>query len=146
MKRLLIAPFILIASLSACTTQPTSTNTGEEDIDNALGELFGKQIKPDMTEVEKYPLGSEKNPVRVSMPVGERDYLARLICSNGEQVSAFARSGSGDLSPYGSMMDIYTVICDTDKGAVEHTVFMDMYHANYVENRPAHEFKALTQK
>ena len=146
MNRFLIVPFILIASLSACTTQTAPANTDGKEPDNALEGVFGKQIKPNMREVEKHPLGTEKNPVRVSMPEGERDYLTRLVCANGEQVSAFARMGSGDLSPYGSVMDIYTVICDTDQGAVEHTVFMDMYHANYVENRPAHEFKALTQK
>src|SRR6187551_2868920 len=110
MKRLLIAPFILIASLSACTNQAIHTDTGGEELDNALGGVVGKQINTNMREVEKHPLGSAKNPVRVSMPVGERDYLARLICKNGEQVSAFARNGSGDLSPYGSIMDIYTVI------------------------------------
>jgi len=145
MKRLLLAPLILIASLSACTNQPTHTTPDDEDLGNALGGIFGEQIKPDMNEVEKNPLGSAKNPIRVSMPIGERDYLSRLICENGEKVSAFSRNGSGDLSPYGSTMDIYTVICDTNKGAMEYTVFMDMYHGNYVEHRPAHGFKALTQ-
>ena len=145
MKLLLITPLILIVSLSACTNQPAHTTSDDEALENALGGIFGEQLQPDMSEVEKHPLGSEKNPVRVSMPVGEHDYLARLICANGEKVSAFARNGSGDLSPYGSVMDIYTVICDTDKGAMEHRVFMDMYHSDYVEKRPAYGFKALTQ-
>lgn len=145
MKHSLLAPFILIATLSACTTQTPAT-AENEDLTNVLGEMFGEQKQPDMSEVEKHPLGSEKNPVRVSMPVGERDYLARLICENGERVSAFSRNGSGNFSPYGSIMDIYTVICDTTRGAVHHTVFMDMYHANYVEKRPAHGFKALSDK
>lgn len=138
MNRFLIGPLIMTATLCACTHQPTSE-------DEELGSLFGAQIKPDMAEVEKHPLGSEKNPVRVSMPLGERNYLARLICENGERVSAFTREGSGDFGPYGSPMDIYTVICDTDKGAVEHLVFMDMYHDDYEETRPAYGFKALTQ-
>lgn len=94
-------------------------------------------------EIEKHPLGSAENPIRVSGPAGERKYLARLICANGEKVSAFSRSGSTGFGPYGSILDVYVVICDTDQGAVNHTVFMDMYHDNHVETRPAHGFKAL---
>jgi hypothetical protein len=104
------------------------------------------QLKPDMKEIEKHPLGSAQNPVRVSAPAGQRDYLSRLICKNDEPVSAFSRSGSTGIGPYGSILDIYIVVCDTNQGAVEYSVYLDMYHENYIEQRPAAGFKALKPK
>lgn len=133
--------------ISACAQQPTKqTSSEDEDLSSALASIFGEQLKPDMQEVEKHPLGSAQNPVRVSMPVGQRDYLSRLICENGEPVSAFSRGGSTGIGPYGSMLDVYTVVCDTHEGAVEHSVYLDMYHGDYVEKRPAAGFKALKEK
>jgi hypothetical protein len=147
MKNLLLLSMIGIL-LSACSHQPTTSKTPvkDEDLASALSSLFGAPLKPDMQEVEKHPLGSIKNPIRVSMPVGQRDYLSRLICENNEPVSAFSRGGSVGIGPYGSMLDVYTVVCDTDQGAVEHAVYMDMYHGNYIELRPAVGFKALKAK
>ncbi len=133
----------LVLLLSACAQQPKQTSDKDENLASALSSIFGDQIQPDMKEVEKHPLGSAKNPVRVSMPVGQYDYLSRLVCDNGESVSAFSRDGSVGQGPYGSIMDLYTVICDTNQGAVEHSVYMDMYHPDNTETRPAAGFKAL---
>lgn len=136
--------FVFALSLIACSSQPKpQENSADAELADALGAVFGERKQPNMAMVEKYPLGTPENPVRVAMPIGQRDYLARLVCDNGEQVSAFARSGSAGIGPYGSMIDAYTVICDTYQGAVEHTVFLDMYHADYEETRPAQGFKAL---
>jgi hypothetical protein len=144
MKYPLFIALSLVTFLSACSTQPKQQeNTSDAELTDALGAVFGERKRPNMAELEKYPLGTPENPVRVAMPIGQRDYLARLICNNDEQVSAFARSGSAGIGPYGSMMDAYTVICDTNQGAVEYTVYLDMYHANYEEKRPAKGFKAL---
>lgn len=148
MKLMPITLLAVTLGLFACSSQPTKTATtaapSDAELADALAAVFGEQLKPDMAKVEQHPLGSLKNPVRVAMPMGERDYVARLICANGEQVSAYARDGSAGIGPYGSMLDAYTVICDTNEGAVEHTVYMDMYHADHEETRPAHGFKALT--
>jgi hypothetical protein len=139
---LVLATFFTL--LSACSSQPQqSEKTSEAELTDALGAIFGERKKPNMAELEKYPLGTPENPVRVAMPIGQRDYLARLVCNNDEQVSAFIRTGSAGIGPYGSMMDAYTVICDTDQGATEHPVFLDMYHADHEEKRPATGFKAL---
>lgn len=152
MRKLIILSLTIL--LVACSTSnpskkdtentSTSKTKEQQDLAASLKLLFGEPVKPDMAEVEKHPLGSEANPIRVSGPSGERKYLSELICNNGEPVSAYSRAGSADIGPYGSILDIYTVICDTDKGAVEHSVFMDMYHRDYIETRPAHGFKALT--
>ena len=151
MNKLIIA--LLTINLIACSAantpkndtadKPATKTKEQENLADSLSILFGEPVKVDPAEIEKHPLGSQHNPIRVSGPAGERKYLARLICENGEPVSAFSRDGSADIGPYGSILDIYTVICDTDKGAVNHTVFMDMYHGNYKETRPAHGFKAL---
>jgi hypothetical protein len=139
----MITAAALALFLSACAQQPAKKNTDDEDLASALSSIFGNTIKPDMKEVEKHPLGSAKNPVRVSMPIGQQEYLSRLVCENGEPVSAFSRDGSVGTGPYGSIMDRYTVICDTNQGAVEHSVYMDMYHPDNTETRPAAGFKAL---
>ena len=72
-------------------------------------------------------LGTPTNPVRVLMPEGERAYLNRLRCPNGAQPS-FERVGSSDESPYGRIMDIYSVTCAAPGKTV--TVMMDMYHCS----------------
>lgn len=143
MKIKMITAALLALLVSACAQQPKQTSDKDENLASALSSIFGDQIQPDMKEVEKHPLGSAKNPVRVSMPVGQYDYLSRLVCDNGEPVSAFSRDGSVGQGPYGSIMDLYTVICDTNQGAVEHSVYMDMYHPDNTETRPAVGFKAL---
>src|SRR5262245_24091680 len=125
MNKLIIA--FLTINLIACTAtntpkkettdRPATKAKEQEDLADSLRILFGEPVKVDAAEIEKHPLGSKHNPIRVSGPAGERKYLARLICENGEPASAFSRDGSTGIGPYGSILDIYTVICDTDKGA-----------------------------
>lgn len=69
-------------------------------------------------------LGSEGNPVRVLLPDGEREYLARLRCDDGTQ-PRHERNGSNGFGPYDRILDAYTVTCD---GAEPKVVQMDMYH------------------
>lgn len=75
------------------------------------------------------PLGAKTNPVRCESPRGERAYLSRLRCPDGERPT-FARIGSFGPGPYGNIIDGYMVKCE---GREEATVFMDMYHEGYVE-------------
>jgi hypothetical protein len=88
------------------------------------------------------PLGSEKNPVRTSMPAGERAYLERLRCSDGN-APAFHRSGSVGEGPYGKIMDRYELTCLTGQPATA-SVYMDMYH-DHVEDRPVPGFTIKPQ-
>lgn len=146
-KKLLITA--LLFSLTACANKPTKTekvSADSEPTDAELAQvlmLLGQPQKVDASKADKFPLGSKENPVRVGGPEGQRNYLSRLVCDNNEQVSAYDRLGSSDIGPFGGVMDIYEVICDTDKGVVKHEVFLDMYHHDYVETRPAAGFIAL---
>lgn len=139
----------LLFSLAACANKPTTTekeSKGREPTDAELAQvlmLLGQSQKVDTSKADKFPLGSQENPVRVGGPEGQRNYLSRLVCDNNEQVSAYDRLGSSDIGPFGGVMDIYEVICDTDKGVVKHEVFLDMYHHTYTETRPAAGFIAL---
>lgn len=139
---------ILALSLTACATKPAKsekeTQVSDANSAQALSTLLGfKQKKVDEKKLAKYPLGSKDNPIRVDSPSGQVGYLSRLVCDNNEPVSAFERLGSAEASPFGSIMDIYEVICDTNKGVVKHSVYLDMYHADYEETRPAAGFIEL---
>lgn len=146
MKYPLLIALSLITLVSACSTSPKPSDTSDAELTDVLGAVFGVRKQPDMTQLEKHPLGTPENPVRVAMPIGQHDYLSRLICENDERISAFNRIGNAGIGPYGSMVDAYTVICDTNKGAVEYSVYLDMYHSDYEEIRPAQGFKALLPK
>ncbi len=95
------------------------------------GGLKGKKLETAILKANEHPLGSDKNPVRVNMPYGQRAYLAKLKCSDGK-TPAFQRGGSVGIGPFGSIVDVYDVDCGAAApGNV--AVFMDMYHANHEE-------------
>ncbi len=105
----------------------------------ALGQLFdglkGKKLKTAIAAAQAHPLGSEKNPIRADMPPGERAYLARLRCADGN-APAFERLGSTGIGPYHNILDLYTVQC---AGAQPVSVYIDMYH-DHVETAPVAGF------
>lgn len=82
------------------------------------------------------PLGSAENPVRAHMPAGQHAYLRRLRCPDGT-APQFRRLGSVGLSPYGSMMDVYEIVCGE---SLRRTIHMDMYHPGYIEERAIEGF------
>jgi len=103
--------------------------------------IDGKELARRIRIAEEHPLGSDANPVRVEMPPGERAYLSRLRCSNG-QVPSYSRAGNIGPGVYGSIVDLYIVDCgDAVPGKVE--VRMDMYHAGHVEDRPVPGFTII---
>lgn len=77
-----------------------------------------------------YPLGSLDNPVRVGGPQGERAYLARLRCPDGNPLRIGARGDAG-VGAFGSVASAYVVSC----GGTTRRITFDMYHAEHVENR-----------
>jgi hypothetical protein len=121
--------------------------TTESDGD-LLGDMFAPVSSERVRTVEAkaaaagQPLGSEHNPIRVSMPAGQRAYLARLRCSDGS-APAFARGGSVGEGPYGKIMDVYELKCSTGTPATA-SVYMDMYH-DHVEDRPVPGFTIAPQ-
>jgi hypothetical protein len=139
MRQLICAALTLLASLAiaGCATAKSS----QDDV--LSGGIFGPAMSP--AEMAKaiaaaaaFPLGNEQNPVRVNMPPGERDYLERLRCSDGN-APAFDRGGSVGTGPFGNILDVYGVRCLTGTPATS-SVYMDMYHGDYVESRPVPGF------
>jgi hypothetical protein len=100
--------------------------------------LEGAALQKAIAEAEKSPLGSEKNPVRVNMPAGERYYLGRLRCPDGA-TPTFNRSGSTGVGPFGYILDLYAVKCP---GKAPVQVYMDMYH-DQPEARPVPGFGVI---
>jgi len=123
---------LIIISLAGCAANQKKSDDCE------IPELSRKScVEPDYERISKHPFGtSGYNPVRVDGPRGQRDYLARLICPDGRVVTSFSRVGSVGISPYGFMMDLYNVEC-RDK---TYSVYMDMYHSDYIENKPVDGF------
>jgi hypothetical protein len=83
-----------------------------------------------LERVQSNPLGSKDNPVRVQGVEGEYRYLARLRCPEGKPPVVDRIGSSGDMSPYGSIMDMYNAVCDAPPTRV---IFVDMYHPGHVE-------------
>ncbi len=137
--------FLSFFLLSACST---TQEVGLAEKECGIGELMAgiSCVEANYNKIEKEPLGSPGNPVRADGPGGQREYLSRLICTNGEPISEFRRAGSAGLSPYGFMSDIYLVLCDTHDGVVEHTIYMDMYHRGYIENDVASGFGSINKR
>ena len=79
---------------------------------------------------------SDLNPVRVFMPPGQRAYLARLRCADGSLPRGINRIGSFGGGPFGTVLDGYSLAC----GGKAFTIFMDMYHRDYMEKRPVPGF------
>ncbi|MBJ7526463.1 MAG: hypothetical protein JHD10_04425 [Sphingomonadaceae bacterium] len=98
-----------------------------------MGRFKGQKLEDAINSANQYPLGSEKNPVRVNMPQGQRAYLSRLRCSD-KAMPRFARRGSVGVGPFGSITDVYEVDCgQVWPGKV--SVYLDMYHPEHKEVR-----------
>lgn len=98
----------------------------------------GSKLEKAIQEASAHPLGSQKNPVRAAMPPGQRAYLARLKCAD-LKTPKFHRVGNFGFGVFGNIVDGYEVTCPAS--TPEKTmVFMDMYHAGYVEDQPIEGF------
>ena len=113
-------------------------STAASQADRRLGLMLagqsavqGTQLDAALAQAGEHHLGSRENPVRASMPAGERAYLARLRCADG-LAPEYVRQGSLGIGPFGNIVDGYSVTC---AGKEMKTVVMDMYHSNFVEDR-----------
>lgn len=115
-----------LAFLSGCAATPDQSLE-----DMLMGNAPRKNLSAaQLAAIAKHPLGSAKNPVKVQGVEGEYRYLARLRCPENKAPVVERLGSAGDMSPYGSIMDIYQVVCDAPP---KFTVFVDMYHPGYIE-------------
>jgi hypothetical protein len=136
-----VAAMTALALLAACAT--TNDDIALDRMFAGESQMSGAALDRAVAEAAKYPFGSERNPVRAAMPPGQRAYLSRLRCGDGRQ-PAFDRVGSYGVGIYGNILDGYAVDCGAAApGKVE--IFMDMYHAGYVETRPVPGFTIVPQ-
>ncbi len=129
---------ILFAALLAAqpaTTPPIGQRTGTPQ--NMVAQIGLAPDQDDLAEAiaaaNAHPLGSRENPVRVGGPDGQRAYLARLRCSDGN----VPRVGEGvemGVGAFGSIVDGYRLDCGAAQpGQV--TLLMDKYHEENREDR-----------
>ena len=119
-----------------CATTASAPRVGTDG--SALGALLGRSPAKSGAELERavaaadqHPLGSLLNPVRVSMPQGQRAYLDRLRCADGRAPTYFRRGNVG-FGVFGGIVDDYAVTC---AGQTAVSVQMDMYHPTHRETR-----------
>lgn len=105
------------------------------------GQKTEEKKKEDPNKKVSGALGTKTNPVRCDDPKGEREYLSRLRCPDGKR-PGYSRIGSFGLGPYGNILDGYRVKCD---GIDEATIFMDMYHEEYIEKEAVPGFTILNE-
>jgi hypothetical protein len=99
--------------------------------------LQGLNVSPDAEEeaaaaaAARFPLGTIDNPVRVGGPDGERNYLARLRCTDGSRprIGPRVQGGAGG---FGSTVAAYSAECP---GAPSATIMLDMYHEEHREDQ-----------
>jgi hypothetical protein len=82
---------------------------------------------------QAHPLGTMENPVRVGGPEGERAYIARLRCANGE-APRIGQRGSAGIGAFGSIVDVFPLDCGAAAPG-RFSLVMDMYHDEHVETR-----------
>lgn len=120
------------------TTSPAVARDPLADMLAGKSAVQGRKLKKAIEKADTQPLGSDANPVRSTGPQGQRAYLARLRCEDGRQ-PAFERMGSMGIGPFGNIIDAYSVQCQ-DSQPADTTIYMDLYHAGYVETRPVPGF------
>lgn len=129
------------AALAAGLTFAAPSAAAQSDLSALFGgpEMpQGEELAELIEEAEARPLGSQENPVRAEMPAGQRAYLNRLRCEDGN-APTFHRVGNFGVGVFGRIIDGYEVKCEN--GQLEPVmVFMDMYHPGHVEARPVAGF------
>lgn len=119
---------LTVLTVSACagtSSERESVGIGPDD------RYAGARLARAIADASNHPLGSTENPVRVYLPAGQRAYLTRLRCSDGQPPS-FERLGNLGDGVFGSVIDNYEVKCDGGEPK-QSFIIMDMYHPDHTE-------------
>lgn len=100
-----------------------------------MGALTARQVGEIANRIKTEPLGSAANPVRANQPEGQRAYIARLRCEDGQAPAILGRFNIG-VGPYGSIVDVYGLDC---RSGGRRDLALDMYH-DWIEGAPAAGF------
>lgn len=121
---------LLLASGCATTAdRPADFNDVLERQLAGESQLQGNTLDQAVAEADGEPLGSFENPVRAARPEGQRAYLGRLRCADGD-APRYQRTGNLGPGIYQNIVDNYRVQCRDGQQA---DIVMDMYHPGYVE-------------
>lgn len=125
---------IAACAIASITALPASALAFDPFSDMLAGRsvMKGKKLKRAIEEASAHPLGSEKNPVRAHMPGGQRAYLNRLRCADGN-TPTYIREGNFGIGVYQNIVDGYRMTCEGSEPASS-LIYMDMYHAGHIEN------------
>lgn len=121
------------ALVLALTASPAAADKALDRMMAGESYLQGKDLEKALKQAEEHPLGSAQNPVRTTMPQGQRLYLSRLRCSDGK-APAYYRKGNVGAGPFGNIVDLYKVSCPGAE-PLESDIYMDMYHGGFIESR-----------
>lgn len=145
--RLALCGLILLASLgggllAGCASSdkaPITTKSDETTVELLMsGRMKGRELDAALKEAQKHPLGSDKNPVRADLPIGEHSYLNRLRCKDNTRPT-YERPTNPGPGVYGSKVDTYDVICPNSEP--HHSVIvMDSFFPAYVERKAVDGF------
>lgn len=140
--RIALAALALLLAAPAVGQKPEAADADPQSLLEALGMAPDPDaIRRAVAAADSQPLGSDRNPVRVGGPSGERAYIARLRCADGTSPRVGQR-GSAGIGVFGSIIDIYPLDCgDAAPGRV--SLVMDMYHRAHREDRAPPGFTIL---
>ncbi len=144
MKRACLITFAMLAMSFLFVIQNGSAELASPAQEQKVKKEQDKEKDKDKPEADKKvsgALGTKDNPVRCESPRGERQYLNRLRCKDGNP-PAYSRIGSFAPGPYGNILDGYNVKCE---GRDEVIIFMDMYHDGYVEKEAVPGFTIVSE-
>lgn len=124
---------LLVSPAHAAQKLGERTATPERILEQMGLGVSDAELERAVAAAAAHPLGSLENPVRVGGPQGQRAYMARLRCSNGERPAIGPRKPAG-IGAFGTIVDLYPLDC----GAAAPGGFglvMDMYHDGHRESR-----------
>jgi hypothetical protein len=128
--RLPILALALILSASPALAQRSTPRQMLQEMGMAPS---AREVERSVERARNEPLGSSANPVRVSGPLGERAYIARLRCADGNAPRVGERRNAG-VGAFGFIVDVYPLDCgDAAPGRFE--LVMDMYHDDHHEDQ-----------